>query len=172
MVVERLEPMDQACYASAVEGNGVRVDHRCSCVLYKNQRHLTYSPHYSFEDITKPVSCSSLSVLFTMQRVLALGLLGSALAHPAHVQREASWKPSLSKRVVDLEQFRLSTTATYVNTTATTSDPAVKLLKRASYQDTATALVQSVAPNADFRIADSYVGNNGISVSIYAQPSH
>lgn len=166
MVVERLEPVDEACYASAVEGDGVRVDHRCSYVLYKNQRHLTYSPHCNFEDITKTSELQfSLRIFFTMQRVLTLGLLGSALAHPAHVQREASWKPSLSKRVVDLEQFRLSTTATYVNTTATTSDPAVKLLKRASYQDTATALVQSVAPTAEFRIADSYVGNNGISVS-------
>lgn len=101
-----------------------------------------------------------------MQRVLALGLLGSALAHPAHVQTgKSSWKSSLAKRVVDLEQFRPSTVATYVNTTAVASDPSVKLLKRASSEDTATALVQSVAPNAEFRISDSNVGNNGISVS-------
>lgn len=106
-----------------------------------------------------------------MQRVLALGLLGSALAHPGHQVQTGknSWKSSLSKRVVDLEAFRMTTTATYVNTTATTSDPAAKLIKRASYQDTATALVKSVAPTAEFRISDSYVGTNGISVSIQAQ---
>lgn len=103
-----------------------------------------------------------------MQRLLSLGLLGSVLAHPAHVLRQPKWKPSLSKRVVDLEQYRLSTTATYFNAIATTSSPAATLLKRESYVDTATALVRSVAPDAEFRVADSYIGTNGIGVSICA----
>lgn len=97
-----------------------------------------------------------------MQRVLALGLLGSVLAHPAHVHKP--WKPSLSKRVVDLEQYRVSTVASYSNSTATSSDPAARILKRDSYVDTATALVQSVVPGAEFRVSDHYVGTNGIAV--------
>lgn len=103
-----------------------------------------------------------------MQRILLLGLLGTAFAHPAHVSK--TWKPNkLSKRVVDLEQYRLSTNVSYINATATTSDPVVKLLKRDSYIDTATALVQRSIPDAEFRVADSYVGTNGVAVSDYGR---
>lgn len=97
-----------------------------------------------------------------MQRLLVLGLAGSALAHPAHVHKP--WKPALSKRTVDLEQYRLSTNTTYTNATATLTSPSVKLLKRESYVDTATALVQSIVPDAEFRVTDSYIGTNGIGV--------
>lgn len=97
-----------------------------------------------------------------MLRLLSLGLLGSTLAHPAHVHK--AWKPSLSKRVVDLEQYRLKTVASYFNATAVTSDPTTQILKRDSYVDTATALVQSVVPGAEFRVSDHYVGTNGVAV--------
>lgn len=99
-----------------------------------------------------------------MRGLFFLGLLGSALAHPARVQK--SWKPPVSKRTVDLDQFRLSANTTYTNSTATQSDPATKLAKRGSYVDTATALVQGILPNAEFRVADHYVGTNGIAVSV------
>lgn len=103
----------------------------------------------------------------SMHVFFVLGLLGSALAHPARIQK--SWKPSLSKRIVDLDQFRLSVNTTYANATVTQSDPVTKLTKRGTYVDTATALVQSVLPNAEFRVADNYVGIDGISVSISNQ---
>lgn len=99
-----------------------------------------------------------------MQRILFLGLLGTALAHPARVHKP--WKPALSKRTVDLEQYRLHSNTSYFNANITSSDPAVKLLKRGSYVDTATALVQSVVPGAEFRVADHYVGSNGVAVSV------
>lgn len=102
-----------------------------------------------------------------MQRLLSLGLLGSALAHPAHVHSNPkTWKPSLSKRVVDLEQYRVDAVASYFNATVTKSDSAASVVKRESYVDTATALVQSVVPGAEFRVADHYVGTNGIAVRI------
>lgn len=100
-----------------------------------------------------------------MQRILSLGLLGSALAHPAHVPRTSTWKPSLSKRVVDLEQYRVSAVASYFNATTTKLDPEARVVKRDSYVDTATALVQSVIPGAEFRVSDHYVGTNGVAVS-------
>lgn len=98
-----------------------------------------------------------------MQRLLSLGLLGSALAHPARVPSK-TWKPSLSKRVVDLEQYRVSAEVSYFNATVTKSDPAANVIKRESYVDTATALVQNVVPGAEFRVADHYVGTNGVAV--------
>lgn len=98
-----------------------------------------------------------------MQRLVLLSFLGVALSHPAHVHKP--WKPSLSKRTVDLEQYRLPINASYTGAAATTADPAgTKLLRRESYVDTATALVQKVVPDAEFRVADSYVGTNGVAV--------
>lgn len=99
-----------------------------------------------------------------MQRIILLGLLGTALAHPARVHKP--WKPALSKRTVDLEQYRLHSNTSYFNAKVTSSDPAAKLFKRDSYVDAATALVQSVVPGAEFRVADHYVGSNGVAVSV------
>jgi extracellular elastinolytic metalloproteinase len=98
-----------------------------------------------------------------MHWIFVLGLLGSALAHPAPIHKP--WKPSLSKRTVDLNQFRISANTTYTNATSTQADSVTKLARRETYVDTATAFVQSVLPNAEFRVADHYVGSNGIAVS-------
>lgn len=103
-----------------------------------------------------------------MQSILLLGLVGTALAHPARVHKP--WKPTLSKRTVDLEQYRLHSNTSYFNANVTSSDPATTLLKRESYVDTATALVQSLVPNAEFRVADQYVGSNGVAVSAVNPP--
>lgn len=103
-----------------------------------------------------------------MQQILLLGLLGSALAHPARVHKP--WKPALSKRTVDLDQYRLHSNNTYVAAKEISSDAAARVMKRESYVDTATALVQSVVPGAEFRVADSYVGSNGVAVSFVEHP--
>lgn len=100
-----------------------------------------------------------------MQSLVLLGLMGTALAHPAHVHK--SWKAT--KRTVDLNQFRLNTNATYSNATEAALNPVTKLLKRESYIDTATALVQSVVPGAEFRVSDSYIGSNGIGHVYFKQ---
>lgn len=101
-----------------------------------------------------------------MQSLVLLGLLGTALAHPAHTSHK-SWKPT--KRTVDLNQFRPETNSSYTSATVAAADPAVKLLKRGSIVDTATALVQSVFPDAEFRVSDSYVGANGVGHVYFKQ---
>lgn len=106
-----------------------------------------------------------------MQSLVLLGLLGSsALAHPAvQSANKKPWKPSLSKRLVDLDQFRPGTAATYINATETNSSPDTKLIKRDDYVATATALVKSKAPDAEFRVYDSYIGANGIGHVYFRQ---
>ncbi|KAL1875472.1 hypothetical protein Daus18300_003211 [Diaporthe australafricana] len=106
-----------------------------------------------------------------MQSLVLLGLLGSsALAHPAvQSSNKKTWKPSLSKRLVDLNQYRPATTATYINATETVSSPDTKLIKRDDYVATATALVKTAAPDAEFRVYDSYVGTNGIGHVYFRQ---
>lgn len=106
-----------------------------------------------------------------MQSLVLLGLLGSsALAHPAvQSSNKKTWKPSLSKRLVDLNQYRPATTATYINATETISSPDTKLIKRDDYVSTATALVKTVAPDAEFRVYDSYIGTNGIGHVYFRQ---
>lgn len=106
-----------------------------------------------------------------MQSLVILGLLGSsALAHPSvSSANKKPWKPSLSKRVVDLDQFRPGTAATYINATETNSSPDTKLIKRDDYVATATALVKSKVPDAEFRVYDSYVGTNGIGHVYFRQ---
>lgn len=104
-----------------------------------------------------------------MQSLVVLGLLGTVLAHPAHSHKSNSvWSPT--KRTVDLNQFRLETNSSYASSSVAAADPAVKRLgKRGSIVDTATALVQSVFPDAEFRVADSYVGTNGIGHVYFKQ---
>lgn len=106
-----------------------------------------------------------------MQSLVLLGLLGSsALAHPSvQAANKKPWKPSLSKRLVDLDQFRPGTAATYINATETNSSPDNKLIKRDDYVATATALVKSKVPDAEFRVYDSYIGTNGIGHVYFRQ---
>lgn len=105
-----------------------------------------------------------------MQSLVLLGLLGTALAHPAHTSHK-SWKPT--KRTVDLSQFRLETNSTYASASVAAVDPAVKRLgKRGTIVETATALVQSVFPDAEFRVADSYVGANGVGHVYFKQTAY
>lgn len=105
-----------------------------------------------------------------MQSLVLLGLLGTALAHPGHTSHKSKsvWKPT--KRTVDLDQYRLETNSSYASASVAAADPAVKLLgKRGTIVETATALVQSVFPDAEFRVADSYVGTNGIGHVYFKQ---
>jgi extracellular elastinolytic metalloproteinase len=106
-----------------------------------------------------------------MQSLVFLGLLGSsALAHPAASGANKNpWKPSLSKRLVDLDQFRPGTVASYINATETNSSPDTKLIKRDDYVATATELVKSKVPNVEFRVYDSYIGTNGIGHVYFRQ---
>ena len=90
---------------------------------------------------------------------LVAGLVAHVAAHPV-----ASPNPSpLQPRAIDVNKFRLKTTAVY-NSSEETGDIGIKLLKRESYVDTATALVKKVAPGTTFRVVnDHYVGTNGVA---------
>jgi len=107
-----------------------------------------------------------------MKSLVALGLLGAAATVSAH-PKPASSSKSLRKRVVNLDSFRLQSTAEYVNSTLTDSKPDVKAVKRADYVTTATDLVKKLAPDAEFRVVDDhYVGTNGIAHVNFKQTAH
>ncbi|KAE9579545.1 Extracellular metalloproteinase [Colletotrichum fructicola] len=104
----------------------------------------------------------------SMKSLALLGLLAPAYAHPAHGHKSA-----LARRGVDIEAFRLPQLGSYTNATLTESNPPIALLKRESYVDTATELVQKLAPNAEFRVVgDHYVGTNGIAHVNFKQTAH
>lgn len=104
----------------------------------------------------------------SMKSLALLGLLAPAYAHPAHGHKSA-----LARRGVDIEAFRLPQLGSYTNATLTESNPPIALLKRESYVDTATELVQKLAPNAEFRVvSDHYVGTNGIAHVNFKQTAH
>lgn len=106
-----------------------------------------------------------------MRSLLLLGLLGASL--PAHAHPTQPYKAGLRRRTVDLNTYRLKETAQYSNKAATSSNKAVRLLKRESYVDTATELVKSVAPGLTFRLVDDhYVGKNGIAHVNFKQTAH
>lgn len=97
-------------------------------------------------------------------------LAGQVLGHPAHLPSSRG----LQKRILNLESFRLATTAEYSNSTNTAnSNIAFALLKRDTYVDTATELVKATFPDAEFRlVSDHYVGTNGIGHVNFRQTVH
>ncbi|RYP55110.1 hypothetical protein DL768_000229 [Monosporascus sp. mg162] len=106
-----------------------------------------------------------------MQSLLLLGLLATAgvNAHPPHRQG----KPGVQRRAVDLDKYRLKTVSHYSNTESTSTNPGLRLLKRATYIETAAELAKSVAPDAEFRLVDDhYVGNNGVAHVNFKQTAH
>ncbi|OTB09393.1 hypothetical protein M426DRAFT_18039 [Hypoxylon sp. CI-4A] len=106
-----------------------------------------------------------------MRSVLLLGLLGASL--PAHGHPTQPGKAGLRRRTVDLNSYRLKETAEYSNKAVTSSNRAVRLLKRESYVDTATELVKKIAPDATFRVVDDhYIGQNGIAHVNFKQTAH
>lgn len=106
-----------------------------------------------------------------MKYSLSLALLGVAavtvVAHP-----HAPVKQGVERRAVDLDAFRLKATASYV----AEDEIAQKRLSFApssDYVQTATDLVKSVAPDAEFRVVgDHYVGTNGIAHVNFKQTAH
>lgn len=111
-----------------------------------------------------------------MRSILLLGLFGHAVnvhAHPAFHHANPKPKAYLSRRTVDLNNFRLPQTAHYTNAPETSSDPVISLFKRETYVETATDLVKTVAPGTTFRIVeDHYIGANGIAHVNFKQTAH
>lgn len=92
---------------------------------------------------------------------ISVALLASqVLGHPAS---SSTSRRGLQPRVIDLSAFRLKGVASYSNATTTTESDLSSLVRRADYLDTATSLVQQIAPGAEFRLVeDHYVGDNGV----------
>ncbi|KAI9150276.1 Extracellular metalloproteinase 1 [Paramyrothecium foliicola] len=69
--------------------------------------------------------------------------------------------------------FRLKASPGYVKAASVASDPSLKLLKRGDYVETATEVVQQLAPNATYRLVeDHYVGTNGVAHLHFQQTAH
>ncbi|KAK0109422.1 Fungalysin/Thermolysin Extracellular metalloproteinase 5, variant 2 [Cadophora gregata] len=97
-------------------------------------------------------------------------LAANVLGHPS---APSTSRRGLSPRVIDLTKFRITTESTYSNATATAESEIVPLVRRADYVDTATALVASVAPGAEFRVVDDhYVSDSGIAHVNFKQTAH
>lgn len=97
-----------------------------------------------------------------MRYSMVLGLLGATLnvyAHPSH--SEPRWKQNLSKRSLELNDFRLGATSAYTGSDVTSKDASLHLLKRSDYVETASALVQKMFPDAEFRVHSNYIDNLG-----------
>lgn len=109
-----------------------------------------------------------------MKSFLLLGLTGLAARVYAHPQvRHANPSP-LSKRGVDINNFRLPELSEYkTSSEAVSSDSVSSITQSANYVDTAKDLVKSVAPDAEFRLVeDHYVGTNGIAHVNFKQTAH
>lgn len=107
-----------------------------------------------------------------MRSSILLGLLGTTLHINAHpVAGHNSYKSNLRRRSVDLNAFRLKSTAEYISSKAT--EESLRIARRDTYVDTATELVKTIAPGAEFRLVnDHYVGDNGIAHVNFKQTAH
>lgn len=101
----------------------------------------------------------------------AVALLASnVLGHPSS---STTSRRGLTPRVIDLNKFRITTESIYSNATATAESELSNLVRRVDFVDTATALVQSVIPGAEFRVVtDHYVSDNGIAHVYFKQTAH
>src|SRR4051812_37635292 len=105
---------------------------------------------------------------FLLASLASLATIRGADAHP-HVHARGA----LSRRGVDLDSFRPKVPSSYTNAAAVGSDASINALtRRASAEDTATELVKKTAPNAEFRLVQSYTGTNGVAHFFYKQTAN
>jgi len=97
----------------------------------------------------------------------SVATLKGAQAHPAHNTR------GLSKRGIDLDSYRLKQPVSYTNANDVGSDASISsLTRRATAEETASELVKKVVPGATFRVADNYVGSNGVAHVYFKQTAN
>ncbi|KAI1263225.1 extracellular elastinolytic metallo proteinase [Xylariaceae sp. FL1019] len=108
-----------------------------------------------------------------MKSAVVLGLLGASLPALAHPEPASTYSPEVRKRLVDLNAFRITQNAEYLNQGAASTNEAMLVSKRETYVETATAVLESTVPGATFRLVqDHYVGNNGIAHVNFKQTVH
>lgn len=92
------------------------------------------------------------------------------LGHPAP---PSSSVQSIQKRTVNLLAYKLGVGSEYVNNVVITEQgPVFKGFVAPSYTDTATYLVKSVFPEAEFRLLSSYRSSNGMGHVVFKQILH
>ena len=103
-------------------------------------------------------------------RGILLGSLALAIHHvSAHPLSQSS--QGLARRVVDLNAFRLKALSDYVNAT-TVDEEIVASFQKAAPKDTATDLVKTTVPGAQFRLVESYTGDNGVAHFYFRQTAN
>ncbi len=106
--------------------------------------------------------------LVSQTAVTAL-LAAHVLGHPASSQ---SSPKSIQKRTVDLNAYKLGVGASYTNNVVITEQPAFRAFTKPTYVDTATTLVRSKFPDAEFRLVSNYVSGNGVGHVVFKQTVH
>ncbi|KAH6647704.1 extracellular metallo proteinase MEP [Truncatella angustata] len=106
--------------------------------------------------------------------LLASLVIGATLtlAHPHAAGHHDAYKSGLNKRSLDLNKYRTNANSDYKASSVAKTDDSLKVFKRADYVETATGLVKSVHPDAEFRVSNNYVGTNGISHVYFKQTIH
>lgn len=104
------------------------------------------------------------------QTALAGLLAANVLGHPY----AASSSPrSLQKRTVDLNAYKLGIGASYTtNVVIEEQVSAFRAFTKPTYVDTATTLVRSKFPNAEFRLVTNYKSGNGVGHVAFKQTVH
>ncbi|KAK0130026.1 Fungalysin/Thermolysin Extracellular metalloproteinase 5 [Cadophora gregata f. sp. sojae] len=102
------------------------------------------------------------------QTAIATLLAANVLGH-SHI----SSPRSLQKRTVDLTSYKLGVGASYINNVVIEEQqPAFRAFTKPTYVDTATTLVKSKFPNAEFRVVSNYVSGNGVGHVTFKQTVH
>lgn len=106
-----------------------------------------------------------------VSQAAATGLLAAhVLGHPTTSHSSSN---NLQKRTVDLNAFKLGVGASYTNNVVITEQaPAFRSFAAPTYVSTATNLVRSKYPTAEFRVLSNYVSGNGVGHVVFKQTLH
>lgn len=96
-------------------------------------------------------------------------LAAHVLGHPASSH---STPKSIQKRTVNLNAYKLGVGASYTNNIVISEQPAFRTFTKPTYVDTATTLVRSKFPDAEFRLVSNYVSGNGVGHVVFKQTVH
>jgi extracellular elastinolytic metalloproteinase len=104
---------------------------------------------------------------FLLASLASIATFKSTHAHPSRSHR------ALGKRGIDLDSYRMDLPVAYTNANDVGADASISsLTRRGTAEETANELVKKVAPGATFRVADNYVGSNGVSHIYFKQTAN
>jgi extracellular elastinolytic metalloproteinase len=104
-------------------------------------------------------------------RTAAVALFATKVfGHPAASPSSAR---DIQKRIVDLSAYKIGVGAKYTsNVVITEQGPGLRSITASDYTTTATSLVKSTFPEAEFRLVSNYVSGNGIGHVVFKQTVH